>query len=668
VANSRGRGRPGAGYTRGTVGLRPSRWVLLAGLPALAWNAGGALAGASETAGEPQRAVAFVRVDQVGYAPDEPKIATLLAEHGSRDTAFRIEDQAGQEVFQGLTGPNTGRWNARYRAVHPIDFSSLQTPGTYRIVVGTSPPATSPPFRIAVEPALFDPLVADAVTFFQAQRDGPDVIAGTLDRQPAHLNDATLQLYDWPTYEDRDSDVIVGDLVPLPGTTDLAGGWFDAGDFIKFTHTTAYADALLWASLRELGPSAPSALEAEARFGLDWLRKTWHPETGVMDLQVGVGSGNARGTILGDHDLWRLPQEDDAYPGDDAALIRSRPAFAANEPGTPLPPNLAGRAAAAFALAAQVDATTNRDVALAELELAATILGAAKTENVRPRDVVTALPHAFYPESSWRDDMELGAAELALAAIALGDVRAVGWLAESARYADGYEHQAVGGGDTEAGDDTFNLYDTSALAHADLVRALRLEGDAAADAAMGEPQLIEAIGAQLERAARRAESDPFGAGIHYDGFDAVPHAFGVAVTERLYRGLTGVTQFRAMATRQRDWALGANAWGTSFMIGAGSRFPLCPQHVVANLSGHLDGTDPILRGAVVNGPNSADLFADGLDEFFDGAPICPPTGTDRYARFSGHGSRFVDDVRAWQTVEPALDFTAVALFAFALSR
>jgi hypothetical protein len=34
--------------------------------------------------------------------------------------------------------------------------------------------------------------------------------------------------------------------------------------------------------------------------------------------------------------------------------------------------------------------------------------------------VATALPHAFYPESSWRDDLELGAAELALAAKALG--------------------------------------------------------------------------------------------------------------------------------------------------------------------------------------------------------------------------------------------------------
>ena len=62
-----------------------------------------------------------------------------------------------------------------------------------------------------------------------------------------------------------------------------------------------------------------------------------------------------------------------------------------------------------------------------------------------------------------------------------------------------------------------------------------------------------------------------------------------------------------------------------------------------------------------------DLFADGLGEFFEEGHTCPRRRCDRYAAFSGHGSRFVDDVRSWQTVEPAIDFTAVASLAFALS-
>jgi len=42
---------------------------------------------------------------------------------------------------------------------------------------------------------------------------------------------------------------------------------------------------------------------------------------------------------------------------------------------------------------------------------------------------------------------------------------------------------------------------------------------------------------------------------------------------------------------------------------------------------------------------------------------CPADGVDRYAEFTGHGSRYVDDVRSWQASEPADDFAAVAVYA-----
>ena len=100
------------------------------------------------------------------------------------------------------------------------------------------------------------------------------------------------------------------------------------------------------------------------------------------------------------------------------------------------------------------------------MNVGAQVLDAAKTQDVAEADVVTALPHAFYPESSWRDDLAWGAAELALAGQALGDPRADAWLASGAHWATEYLA-------SEAGDDTLNLYDTSALAMADLVRAMR---------------------------------------------------------------------------------------------------------------------------------------------------------------------------------------------------
>jgi endoglucanase len=46
-------------------------------------------------------------------------------------------------------------------------------------------------------------------------------------------------------------------------------------------------------------------------------------------------------------------------------------------------------------------------------------------------------------------------------------------------------------------------------------------------------------------------------------------------------------------------------------------------------------------------------------------PTCP-THADRFRAFDGHGSSFVDDGRSWQTVEPAIDFTATAALGFGL--
>ncbi|MGW1675053.1 glycoside hydrolase family 9 protein [Streptomyces sp. NPDC002324] len=137
-------------------------------------------------------------------------------------------------------------------------------------------------------------------------------------------------------------------------------------------------------------------------------------------------------------------------------------------------------------------------------------------------------------------------------------------------------------------------------------------------------------------------------------------------TARLYTKATGDTRYAAFAGRQRGWALGANAWGTSFVIGVGEVYPHCPEHQLANLRGSRDGKGAILRGAVVNGPNAAARLKE-LNGFptMKKCSAAPPTGA--WTDFDGKGARYVDDVGAWQTVEPALDFTTTALLAFALT-
>ena len=64
--------------------------------------------------------------------------------------------------------------------------------------------------------------------------------------------------------------------------------------------------------------------------------------------------------------------------------------------------------------------------------------------------------------------------------------------------------------------------------------------------------------------------------------------------------------------------------------------------------------------AVGNGPDGADDFEGGPVGFQDDMRHC---SRSRYAAFDGRGSRYVDDVRAWQTDEPALGMTAAAILA-----
>jgi hypothetical protein len=274
---------------------------------------------------------AAVRVDQLGYAPGETKIAYLLAKRPSH-ARFAVIDAAGKVVLRGRAGKSRGRWNRRYRAVQPLDLTRLRAPGRYRVRVAGR---TSPRFRIAPAAALLGPRVGEAVRFFQAQRDGADVIPSVMRRKPAHAGDRALSVYRPPRYDGPDSDVIVGRaLKRIGGPVDLEGGWMDAGDFVKFTHTTAYAAALLFVAERELGPAAPPTLDPEARFGLAWLDKAWNATDRTLMLQVGIGSGNAKGTFNGDHDVWRLPEVDDTLTGAANRYLRSRPRSAPTRPAS----------------------------------------------------------------------------------------------------------------------------------------------------------------------------------------------------------------------------------------------------------------------------------------------------------------------------------------------
>jgi hypothetical protein len=525
--------------------------------------------------------------------------------------------------------------------VYALDLSSLERPGTYVIRVKGAAPRK---VRVGATPGVYRRLLGNAIAYYQSVRDGPDVIPGPLHRKPSHLRDRTAPVYAKPRY--NSDGELLGKLKRIAGTHDVSGGWFDAGDYVKFVHNTAYATLVMLLAARDDSARFPAGVDpaAEARFGLDWLLRMWDDSTRTLYFQVGIGDGNGD-SILGDHDFWRLPQADDRLklkPGAPNALVAQRPALRAGPPGAPVSPNLAGRLSAALGLCAQVFRASDPAFAARCLAAGEHVFGLARTSHVG--QLLSAVPHAYYPESEWRDDLELGATELARADAA----NRARYLADAARWADAYLKRP------DAGAGPLDVYDVASLAHSEL-----------APLAPGATQarLTKALESNLSRARRAARKEPFGLGLAPGNFDTAPHALGYAVTAGLYERLTGSKRFRVFGQQQLDWVLGANAWGASFVVGAGRAFPRCMQSQISNLSGSLTGRPPLQLGATVGGPNSPDQF-EGLG-FPEHARRCPPHGGNRYRRFDGHGARFVDDMRSWPTVEPAIDYTALTMLAFA---
>ncbi|MGH3420641.1 MAG: glycoside hydrolase family 9 protein, partial [Streptosporangiaceae bacterium] len=420
-------------------------------------------------------APAEVRVNQVGYPSNGPKVAYVMLARPVSQVNFEVIAPYGVAYF-GTSTDDLGSWNSAYRAVYQLSFSGLSLPGSYQVKVTSPAVAASPAFSIGTGSQLYRQLVDNAVQYFTSERDGPDVDSAVLDRQPANLTDEKASVYADPAYDSNDN--LLGTLKKIGGPVNVSGGWFDAGGgYEKFAYTASYADALMLIAARALsneqGPGSYPALQPEAEFGLQWITKLWNPVLKVLYAQVGIGNGNASNTIQGDYNFWFPPQAEDRMnvspggnPGPTAYFVRYRPVFEAAPPGKLVSPNLAGRFATDFALGAQLSASGG-DTAQAQhlLGLARSVYAMAKTTDVG--QLVTAFQHDYYPATQWKSDMLWGAAEIVLADEATGAPAAQlsADLATAARWARAYIAQGH--------DDTFNLYDTGAVAEAELIQAMR---------------------------------------------------------------------------------------------------------------------------------------------------------------------------------------------------
>jgi hypothetical protein len=262
---------------------------LVEGEGAAGWTGSGGTPAADE--------VPCVVVDQFGYLPDGEKTAVIrdpevgfdADESFSPGSTYALVDATTDtQVFTGEPTP----WNAG--AVDStsgdrawwFDFTSFTTPGRY-YVLDVERDVRSHEFEIRDD--VYREVLKQALRTFFYQRAGQDkrepyAEAGWVDG-PSHVGPG--QDHECRQYDRMDD---------AASARDVWGGWYDAGDYNKYTNWTAsYVVALLRAhtesptawtddvGIPESGNGTPDVLD-EARWGLDHLARLQGADGSVLSI------------------------------------------------------------------------------------------------------------------------------------------------------------------------------------------------------------------------------------------------------------------------------------------------------------------------------------------------------------------------------------------------
>ena len=127
-----------------------------------------------------------------------------------------------------------------------------------------------------------------------------------------------------------------------------------------------------------------------------------------------------------------------------------------------------------------------------------------------------------------------------------------------------------------------------------------------------------------------------------------------------YDQLTGQATFATLGERWLGNVLGANAWGSSLIVGDGTVYPRLPLPP-GREPGGLPGRDAArARGGRRRG-------TERRSELWRSVEACGParpSGVDEFPRFD-NAAVFADNEQSYTTVEPAIDLTASSMLAFA---
>ena len=553
-----------------------------------------------------------IRLNQVGTYPGAPKRAVVV---GAAPGAFEVQDAAsGAVVFSGTLGRRQ-TWPASGETVRVADFSELQAPGEYRVAAAGD---VSRPFRI--EAGALGSVLRDAVRAYYYQRASAELLpehAGAWSREAGH----------------PDTEVVVHASAASPGrpagsTFASPGGWYDAGDYGKYTTTGVMAAWALMAAvertpdrlaelgladltLPESGDAVPDVLD-EALWQLRWLLTMQDPGDGGVYHKLTTAS-------FVDADL---PADDDATRY--AVVKTSTSTFAA---------------AAVLAQGARLV----RPYRAQHPGLSDSLLTAARDAwawGNANRGVYfdqSAMNAAFDPdittgayEDGWDgDEKQWAAAELFL-------------TTRNPAYWTAY----LGAGSSFGGLPIF--FDPSPLGAMSLwSRRDRLP------AGVDAGDIVAPLVAMADEALAHAQRAPYRTSIGANVSDSPPdfHWGSNEVpgwTALLYWHAfeaTGDDRFRLAIMDEVDYLLGRNATGHSYVTGWGERAPQHPHHYMES-----DGVDAPIPGFVVGGPNPGQQ---------DGCPGYPS---------SLAAKSYLDAYCSYATNEVAVNWQAALVSALAVAE
>ncbi|MFY9935657.1 MAG: glycoside hydrolase family 9 protein, partial [Silvibacterium sp.] len=201
---------------------------------------------------------AYVRVSQVGYETGKgPFRAYLMSKVAANGATFKVLNSKGASAYTGAVGVSLGVWSHSKKvsySVYAIDFT---VPGgdLYKISISGPVAATSPSFAVDCPNKLYSGLLLNTLFFYETERDGAHFIPNALRDAPGHLKDVHANVYQTPPLDTND---FVDNVPPVPPLTaansssiDASGGWWDAGDYMKYVETTSYTAALMQIGIRD---------------------------------------------------------------------------------------------------------------------------------------------------------------------------------------------------------------------------------------------------------------------------------------------------------------------------------------------------------------------------------------------------------------------------------